>query len=203
MSLVDRVKNILVSPSTEWEVISKEPATVGGLMTGYVIPLAGIAAIVSIITGVLFGAMLGSILGAAAAALTSGAVIIGGIINFVMGLLLVAGMGFVVSAIAPSFGGQGDPAQGLKLIAYAGTPVWIANFVPIVGSLLALIGLVYACYLIVIGSKPVLGVPEEKKASMGVVTLLIYFVGAIVTYLIGRSISGIFAGAAVASATAM
>ena len=39
MALVDRVKNILVTPRTEWGVIAAEPATSGALVTGYVIPL--------------------------------------------------------------------------------------------------------------------------------------------------------------------
>ena len=34
MGLVDRVKNILLSPRTEWEVIDAEPATVSGSVQG-------------------------------------------------------------------------------------------------------------------------------------------------------------------------
>jgi hypothetical protein len=155
-----------MSPTTEWDVIASEQNTVGGIMTGYVVPLAGIAAVIGIITSVIFGAMLAGMLGAAGAALTTGSIIISGIINFILGLILVFGMGFISSALASSFGGQSNPIQGLKLIAYAGTPVWVANFIPVIGGFLALAGLAYACYLIVIGTKPVLGVPEEKKAAI-------------------------------------
>ncbi len=40
MNLIDRVKKILTTPKTEWEVINNETATPGSLFTGYVLPLA-------------------------------------------------------------------------------------------------------------------------------------------------------------------
>jgi Yip1 domain len=180
MSIVDRAKNILMSPVTEWEVIAKEPATPMGLMTGYAIPLAGIAAVVSIITSVIFGAALSGMIGGQAAGASVASGIFSGMVGFVFGMLLVFGMGYIVSMLAGSFGGVPDVTQGAKLIIYAGTPVWVANFVPVIGGLLALAGLAYACYLIAIGVRPVLGIPQEKTAGMTVVTLLIYFIGALV-----------------------
>ena len=45
MALVDRVKNILLSPRTEWPVIDAEPATIASLYTGYIMPLAAIPVI--------------------------------------------------------------------------------------------------------------------------------------------------------------
>ena len=32
VSLIDRVKNILITPKTEWEVIDREPATIQGMV---------------------------------------------------------------------------------------------------------------------------------------------------------------------------
>ena len=40
MSLIDRAKNILLTPKTEWPVIAAEPATAQGLFTGYAAILA-------------------------------------------------------------------------------------------------------------------------------------------------------------------
>ena len=37
MALVDRVRNICLTPNTEWPVIAAEPASTGALMTGYVV----------------------------------------------------------------------------------------------------------------------------------------------------------------------
>src|SRR3569832_311310 len=47
--LVSRVKNILMSPATEWDRINTEPAPVKGLYTGYICILAAIPAICKVI----------------------------------------------------------------------------------------------------------------------------------------------------------
>jgi hypothetical protein len=185
MSIIERAKNILLKPNSEWEVIAKEPASVGGLMTGYAIPLGAIAAVIGIVAAVLFGAALASMFGgaAAAAAVPTAMAIVSGIVGFILSMLLVFGMCYVTSALAPSFGGQADAAQAGKLIVYSGTAVWVAGFlaiIPVLGGLLSLIGLGYACYLICIGVRPVLGVPQEKVATASVVILLVYFLGALI-----------------------
>src|SRR5664280_597388 len=42
MAIVDRVKNICLTPNTEWPVIAEEATSAGSLITGYVAPLAAI-----------------------------------------------------------------------------------------------------------------------------------------------------------------
>jgi len=42
MDLVQRVKQILLSPRTEWQVIEAEPTTTAELYKTYIIPLAAI-----------------------------------------------------------------------------------------------------------------------------------------------------------------
>ena len=55
MNLIDRVKRILLSPRTEWEVIDAEPTTPAQLYTGYIMPLAAIGPIAQIIGYSVFG----------------------------------------------------------------------------------------------------------------------------------------------------
>ena len=55
MALVDRVKNILLTPKTEWEVIDAEPTTVADLYKGYIIPLAAIGPVAQAIGSSVFG----------------------------------------------------------------------------------------------------------------------------------------------------
>ena len=54
MNLIERVKNILITPKTEWEVINAEPATPMQVLTGYVIPLAIVASLGSVLQYYLF-----------------------------------------------------------------------------------------------------------------------------------------------------
>ena len=54
-SIVDRVKNILLQPAREWEVIDGEAETIGGLYRRYIIPLAAIPAVAGLIGMLAFG----------------------------------------------------------------------------------------------------------------------------------------------------
>ncbi len=49
MSIVDRIKNICLTPNTEWPVIANEPSSTGSLIAGYVAPLAAVSAIAGFI----------------------------------------------------------------------------------------------------------------------------------------------------------
>jgi hypothetical protein len=55
MNLTDRAKNIVLQPKQEWQVIATESATTAQLYTSYVIPLAAIGPIASIIGMSLIG----------------------------------------------------------------------------------------------------------------------------------------------------
>ena len=55
MSLLERVKNICLTPNTEWPVIAGEATPAGSLITGYVAPLAAIAAAAGFVGGSLIG----------------------------------------------------------------------------------------------------------------------------------------------------
>ncbi len=55
MALADRVKKILLNPKEEWQVIDQEPATVAGLYSGYIVPLAAIGPIAQAIGSSVFG----------------------------------------------------------------------------------------------------------------------------------------------------
>ncbi|MBA3496806.1 MAG: hypothetical protein H0T86_06850 [Gemmatimonadales bacterium] len=55
MNLVDRVKRILLSPQPEWQVIDDEVTSPGALYTGYIVPLAAIGPLASVIGYSVFG----------------------------------------------------------------------------------------------------------------------------------------------------
>ena len=53
--LIDRAKNILLQPRAEWDRIAGEPAEVGKLYTGYVLPLLILSAVAGFIGSTLIG----------------------------------------------------------------------------------------------------------------------------------------------------
>ncbi len=193
MSIVDRVKGILLKPVDEWNVIAAEPATVGGLFTGYAAILCLIPAAVGVLAALVLGAALSQYMGGAMGALTTGALLTQAAIGYVFGLLLVLAMSYLVSAVSPSFNGKQDLVQATKVMVYSGTAAWVSSvflIIPVLGVLVYFGGLAYSIYLIYLSLNPVLGVPKEKVAGMTVVVILAYLVGAIVFYLIQQSLTG-------------
>lgn len=193
MSIVDRVKGILFKPSEEWEIIANEPATVASLFTGYAAILALIPAIIGVLAALLLGSLIANYAGGGIGALSTSALIMQQVLGYFLGLALVLGMGFLVSAISPGFNGKQDLVQSTKLIVYAGTATWVSALfliIPVLGILLYLAGLAYSVYLIYLGVRPLLGVPQEKVMGMTVVTVLAYIVAAIVMYLVLQGLGG-------------
>jgi ABC-type multidrug transport system permease subunit len=193
MSIVSRVKGILFKPSEEWEIIANEQTTVTGLFTGYAAILALIPAIIGVLAALLLGSLIANYAGGAIGALSTSALIMQQVLGYFLGLALVFGMGFLVSAISPGFNGKQDLVQSTKLIVYAGTSTWVSALfliIPVLGILLYLAGLAYSVYLIYLGVRPLLGVPQEKVMGMTVVTVLAYIVAAVVMYLVLQSLGG-------------
>ena len=173
MNLVERAKNIIMTPKTEWSVIAAEEPNVTQILTGYVIPLALIPAVASVIGYGVIGSGMGT-------SLTWG---IGmGIISFVSTVLGVYLTAFVVDFLAPNFGSQKNFGRSMQLVAYAYTPAWVAgilNIVPAIGVIAALAGL-YGLYLMYLGFPHTMKTPEDKV----IVYLIVAIVALLVIYMI-------------------
>ncbi|MBK6337308.1 MAG: YIP1 family protein [Betaproteobacteria bacterium] len=60
----------------------------------------------------------------------------------------------IVDALAPTFGGEKNFIQSLKLTAYSYTAAWIAavlQLIPLLGGVLSLLGAIYAWYTFYLG----------------------------------------------------
>jgi hypothetical protein len=184
MSIVERAKNIILKPMDEWNVIASEPATIGGLFTGYAAPLALIPLVSTILFTGLLGISaldmmgLGNDMPTGLMAIASSAVV-----DFIVSLVTLFGMVMIVKRVSPSFNGNSDKVQAMKLMTYASTPSWVValvSWIPFLGALLTFAAIAYVVYLIYVGLHPVLGVPKEKVASFTVVIVVIYVVLALV-----------------------
>jgi hypothetical protein len=160
--LVARAKAILTRPDTEWPIIEREPATIGSLFTSYIAILAAIPPLCRFIGGLVFGyGFLGfsyrpSFLSALSTAIAS-------YVLSLVGIFLVA---LIVEALAPTFQGQKNRVQALKLVAYAATASWLAGVFALVPGLgfLSLLGL-YSFYLFYKGLPVLMKSPKEKSAG--------------------------------------
>jgi hypothetical protein len=175
MALIDRVKKMLLTPKEEWPVVDAEPATVGGLYTGYIIPLAAIGPIASIIGWSVFGMRL-PFLGSMR--LPIGISVRNALVVYVLGLIGVFVLGLIIDALAPTFGGQKNQIQALKVAAYSYTAAWVGavfNVFPTLAILGALISL-YSLYLLYLGLPVLMKAPQEKAVGYTVVVCVVAIV---------------------------
>ncbi len=184
MSIVERAKNIILKPTDEWNVITSEPATIGGLFTGYAMPLALIPLVSTILFTGLLGISAADMMGFGDGMPLDLMAIAGmAILSLIVSLVSLFVMGTMVKLVSPSFNGTSDKVQAMKLMAYASTPSWVVallSWIPFLGAVLGFAAMVYVVYLIYCGLNPVMGVPKEKIAGFTVVIVLIYVVVALI-----------------------
>ena len=199
MNIVERAKNIMLTPKTEWDVIAADTTPTQGLITGYVLPLAGIAALAGFLSAVVIGTTV-PILGTYRTPIVWGVALL--IYQLVMSVVLVYVMGFIIDALAPTFGGQKNFNQAIKVAAYAYTAGWVGHviaIVPFIGWILGFVIGLYGIYLLYLGLPRLMKNPEDKSIGYTVVVVIV----AIVVGFVIAAVAGAITGAAGLGAAAM
>ena len=187
MNLVDRAKNIILRPKEEWQVIDTETTDIPSLYKSYIVPLAAIPVICGLIGMSLVGVPMpfggtyhmpfGPALGAAVA-------------RYVLTLVGVYIVALIVNVLAPSFSGEKNLVQALKVTAYAYTPAWLAGIfllIPWLG-ILGLLASLYGLYLLYLGLPVLMKSPPDR--ALGYTAIVV--ISAIVVFLIIGVISAVF-----------
>lgn len=175
MNIFERVKNILVNPKKEWEVIATESSTVSSLLTGYVLPLTVIGAVAAFIGYGLIGVDLG-FLGIKMSGTKWG--LYYALNKLIVGIIAYYVSVYVVDMLAPSFASEKDLNRSAQLVAYGTTPAMIGAFLSVLPSIAiigSLIGL-YSIYVWYLGLTPVKKTPEDKKVVYMIVSIVVYIV---------------------------
>ncbi len=170
MNLTDRVKSLLLQPAEEWAVIEKEQTTAGDLYSSYILPLAAIGPVASIIGLSLIGINLPY---AGMYRVPLGSAIGQAVVSYVLGLAGVYVLALIIDALAPTFQGSKNNIQALKVAAYSSTAAWLAAIfllIPILGFL-QIIGL-YSLYLLYLGLPPLMKAPRDKALAYTVVVII-------------------------------
>jgi hypothetical protein len=210
-SLIARVRGLLLQPKNELPKTIAEAGDFKSLLP-YVLVLVGIGAVASFLSAgvigtympaqVVFGMKIGGGFFRAPVRALFGAVMSVG-----MGVGLWWFLGFILDALAPSFGARKDRAGALKVAAWVGTPMWLAGglalfeSVPYLGFVYVLArvaALVYAVLLGIWALPLLMGTPERKAAGHILAGLGITIVAAIVAsfLLFGLVLGAIFGTAA-------
>lgn len=190
MNLIERVKAILLTPKTEWQVIDNEPATPPSLLTSYVLPMVLVSLVGSLITHFAFTPVFSG----------TNYLLASLIIAFLSAILGYYISTYVIDTLAPSFGSEKNLGKSAQLVGYSGTPGYIAgllSFIPILGSFLAIAAWIYGIYIMYLGIGPLKKTPEDKKVIYLVVSylviIIVYFVLIAVLSMVIFSIFGLSA----------
>jgi hypothetical protein len=181
MALIDRAKNILITPKTEWPAIAAETATTQSILVGYVLILAAIGPVAMALRSGLLGLTIA-------------------VVSYAISIAITFVLALIVDALAPSFGGEKDFVASLKLVAYSYTAAWIAgifNLLPFVGPIIGLLALIYSFYTFYLGAPVLKKCSAEKAVGFTVVVVVCGIVlgiavgGFLVSAMVGGGMAGL------------
>jgi len=189
MNIVERVKNILLQPKSEWPAIDPEQTSTQALYTGYIMPLAAIGPIAMLIGLSVVGVQIpfaGTMRMSFPSLLSQVAV------SYVLALAGVYVLALIINALAPTFGGTSNLLQALKVAAYGATAAWVGGIFHLIPSL-AILGILaglYTLYLLYLGLPVLMKSPPER--SMGYTVSVV--IAAIVLFVVIGAVSAAFVG---------
>lgn len=203
--LATRVKGILLSPRSEWPIIAGEQTGAGALITGYVLPLAAVAAVFSFIRMTVIGIRVpfGDTI---RVPLTAG--LMQAVLTCVMAVVGVGLVALIINLLAPTFGGTRDTRHALQTAAYSLTAAFLGSLLSLLplGTLLSLLAGLYGIYTLYLGLPVVMRSKPDKAvgytAAVVICTILAgVILGAAITTLgiTGRAGIGAFGGALAAA----
>ena len=170
MNIVERIKGILLKPKDEWQTISGETTPIPELYKSYVVILAAIGPVASIIGMSIIGLSL-PYTGTFRVPITT--MIASAVVQYVLTLAGVYVLALIIDALAPTFSGQKNINQAFKLAAYSYTPGWLAGIFAVIPAMavLGILGL-YGLYLLFLGL-PVLMKSSQEKSLGYTITIII------------------------------
>lgn len=170
MNLIERVQRILLQPKDAWRDIAAEPTDTATLFTQYAMILAAIPAVCGFI-GM-------SLIGIGGFGLTVRVPFVAGLVNMVVSYALsLAGifvLGLIIDALAPTFGGQKNSQQALKVAVYASTAALLGGVFSLLPALamLGLLAALYSIYLLYTGLPVLMKSASEKSAAYTAVVII-------------------------------
>ena len=189
MKIVERIKEIILKPKKEWQVIKAEPSDIKALYLNYAAPLALIPAVCSLIGMTIIGIRM-----PAGEVMRSPFLptIIGAVIGYGLSLLGLIIGAWIVKLLAPTFNSKAGLADAFKVVVYSMTPVWLVGVFSLIPGLgiLGILGL-YAIYLLALGFSAVLNTPENKVVWF---TISIILVSMVVNFILSAIVFGALYG---------
>ncbi len=171
MKLIERAKGIILNPKNEWNVIQQEQTSSTDLLISYLIPLTLIPVVASFIGFGLIGQNMPIIghVGSISFGIRYAVIML-------LNMLISAYLGaFVIDALAPIFSTSKNFNNAFRLVVYSYTPMLVAGvFYVFPGlSILTMLVSIYGLYVLYLGFKPMMQVPDDKVTGYYVVSLIV------------------------------
>jgi len=180
METLRRIVYLVVRPAAEWDAIAGEKTSVDALLRHYILPLALLAPIATVIGMKTFDRAWDPAHGFLVPAeqiLAAGATTYFATVGSI--LVLAA----IFTLIAPMFGAPRDYLAALKVATYGAIPVLLAGatlFLPAM-AIVAMAGLCHTLFLFWIGVRRVLSVPRGAEAEfVGISLVLLTFLSVLI-----------------------
>ncbi len=152
-NLAERAKNIIVNPREEWPKISAQHISNKNLILYYVLPLAAIAAVISLLV-----ISLGTYL-------TFGFALKVAVLQIAFPVVTIIITAILANELAETFNSVKNLMAAYKLIAYSYTPWLLANIIANISWSLSWIMIfgIYGIYLLWIGLPVLMKTPDDKR----------------------------------------
>jgi Yip1 domain len=163
--LLTRIRNIVLAPKQEWPRIDAEPTTIAQLCSGYVLPLSLLTALLAFLRMSVIGVTV-PFAGVPRLPMTTGLEYL--VLALISGLIGSFFVALIINGLAPSFGGQRDQRQAMKVAAYALTPAWLSSVLalsPILPSLLQFLAGCYGIYVMALGLPVLMRNPRDRTVG--------------------------------------
>lgn len=169
---VGRAIGMLLRPDRTLAAAAREPATEGDLFRGYIAPLAAIGPVCNAAGLSVFGGGISGI----TLRLSLVGVLVGALRDYVLMLGAVYLLAQAISLMAPAFGAVAGRVQALKLVACAGTAMWVAGvfaLYPTLGFAVAILAGMYSLYALYLGLGRMMRAPHGRSLTYFAAILLV------------------------------
>jgi hypothetical protein len=185
MNISERVKEILLKPKQEWQIISGEATTISELYKTYIVILSAIGPVASIIGMSIVGIRVPFAGSFRVSIFTS---IVSAVVHYILTLVGVYVLALIIDGLAPRFSGEKNINQAFKVATYSYTPGWIAGIFWIIPSLspLGILGL-YGLYLLYLGLPVLMKSPKERSLGYTIAVIVAAIVIFVVIGFISRA----------------
>ncbi|HMR91524.1 MAG TPA: Yip1 family protein [Chitinophagaceae bacterium] len=187
INVIDRAKNILITPRQEWLKVEQETTSVSTILTSYVLPLLSIGAVATFIGQGLIGKSVGA-LGGSTASIKAG--LIGTVLYVVMSIITVFIVAAIIDVLSQTFQSEKNWRKSFQLSAYSLTAAYVGAIFLLFPalSILVILCMLYAIYPLYTGIPIMKKTTEDKQVAYLAVIILITVVAMIIVGLIQTEI---------------